>query len=149
PMEEYRMATRLDARCVQSDRAVDRALGDGVSSEHPVFGVSPRTLGAVDLLDAGRPRGDAGFDARTFADLSVHEEVAAALVCYDRANLGPVGEGIADAIAFYMKVVVEEETRFARTVGEIVHGDAADHEIAIAVDRVATFHAHLQTVMFQ
>src|SRR5581483_8196721 len=89
---------------VEPDRAVDRALLDGIAAELPVLGVHPGARELPALFPAG-PRPEAELRPRSPAE----QEVSVVLVGDDGAVPGVVEDGVPDVASVDEPVVVEED----------------------------------------
>ncbi|MCA1668510.1 MAG: hypothetical protein LC793_14180 [Thermomicrobia bacterium] len=131
-MDEDRATVRGNRVVVERDRAVNRPLRDHIAAEDAILGIAPCPLRAAQLLHPRRPRGDAGDAVRGTA----REEVAVVFVEDQRVGDRIEVDGIADAVAGDVEIVVEEKPGLARPVGVIRDMKPAYEQRPVEVHRV-------------
>ena len=109
-MRQVARLVRAGCAQVETHRAVDRTLLDGVLAEDAVLRIHPRALGAVAFLAVG-PRADAVVGTALTAD----HEVAVGLVCDHPTMARLIEDGVADVRALDEPVVMKEDASDAET----------------------------------
>src|SRR5579875_1494744 len=118
---------------MERDSAVNRSLGNGIAPQLAILGIAPRSLSAIELLDAGGPATDAVRHLVAVFDLPAHQEVGAQFVSHERLAIGIVKDGVALPGVPDVPVVMKKEAHLARIGGQVCHCDMAQEDSTVEI----------------
>src|SRR5205823_797519 len=95
-----------------------------------ILGITPGPLASKELFLAGGP----ARRTKLTEHRAVHEEIATAFVGDEPALVGVVVDGIANAIAIDMEIVVEEQADLPRSPLRVENGEPSQEQVTVEVN---------------